>query len=141
MFVKWKAEMDKECHMMSWLDCEVTMEATKKIIRKLRCKICIRFKSKFAGRRNYSNKWVVGADSVRTSNIRDDACTDQPTHVMLLLRKEHTDYAGLGPSLYAPIAKALSVLPQDTKPQLRVKFDIAHFITTEKLAFTKYPAL
>ena len=140
-FVKWKAEMDKECQTMSWLDCEVTTEGAKKIVGKLRCKVCVRFKSKIASRRNYSDKWVVGADSVRTSNIRDHARTDQHAHAMLLLKKEHADSAGLGPSSYAPIAKALNVLPDDTKAQLRVKFDLAYFIATEKLAFTKYPAL
>ena len=55
---------------------------------------------------------------------------------MLLLKKEQTASAGLGPSSYAPIAKALSVLPDDSKAKLRVKFDIADFVATE--AFTKY---
>ena len=47
-FVKWQAE--------SWLDCEVSMSGAKKIVAKLKCKVCVKFKSKIAGRRNYSNK-------------------------------------------------------------------------------------
>ena len=101
----------------------------------------MKFESKIAGRRNYSNKWIVGADSVRTSNIKEHARTDQHAHAMLLLKKEQSASAGLGPSSYAPIAKALSVLPDDSKAKLRVKFDIAHFVATEKLAFTKYPSI
>ena len=90
------------------------------------------FKSKIAGRQNYSNKWVVGANSVRTGNSRDHARTDQHAHAMLLLKKEHVDFTGLGPSSYAPIAKALSVLLENTKAQLRVKFDIITQLLQQK---------
>ena len=65
-FVNWQAE----------LDCEVSMSGAKKIVAKLKCKVCVKFESKIAGRRNYSNKWIVGADSVRTSNIKEHARTD-----------------------------------------------------------------
>ena len=76
-FTKWQTELDKELQTMSWLDCEVKNEGVKKMVTKLSCKVCRKFKSKIAGRRNYSNKWIVGADSVRTSNIKDHAGTDQ----------------------------------------------------------------
>ena len=33
------------------------------------------------------------------------------------------------------------MLPDDSKAKLRVKFNIAHFVATEKLAFTKYPSI
>ena len=45
------------------------------------------------------------------------------------------------PSAYAPIARLLSVISDDTMAKLRVKFDLAHFVATEKIAFSKYPAL
>ena len=67
--------------------------------------------------------------------------TDQHNHAMMLLKKEQSQSSGLGPSSYAPIAKALTVLPEGNKASLRVKFDIAHFVATEKLAFTKYPRI
>ena len=57
------------------------MSGAKKIVAKLKCKVCVKFESKIAGRRNYSNKWIVGADSVRTSNIKEHARTDQHAHV------------------------------------------------------------
>lgn len=37
--------------------------------------------------------------------------------------------------------KALHELPKEMKAQLRVKFDIANFVATEKLAFSKYPSI
>ena len=116
-------------------------EGVKKMVAKLKCKVCNKFKSKIVGRRNYSDKWVVGADSIRTSNIKDHAHTDHHNHAMMLLKKEQSQSFGLGPSSYAPIAKALTVLPEGNKASLRVKFDIAHFVATEKLAFTKYPRI
>ena len=85
-------------------------------------------------------KWVTGADSVRSSyNIKDYACTVQHAHAMLLFKKEHAVFAGLGPSSYAPIANAFSVLPDDSKAKLRTKFEIDHFVAMENLAFTKVP--
>ena len=71
-FVKWQAELDRMSGM-SWLNCEVSMSGAKKIVAKLKCKVCVKFESKIAGRRNYSNKWIVRADSVRTSNIKEHA--------------------------------------------------------------------
>ena len=43
--------------------------------------------------------------------------------------------------MHAPIAKAFNTLPEDERDRLKVKFDIAYFIATEKLAFTKYPKI
>ena len=110
---------------------------------KLKCKVCVKFQSKIVGHRNYSNKWIVGADSICISSIGDHACTytDQHTHSMLLLKKEQSTSTGLGPQSYAPIVVSLSALSDDVKAMLRVKFDIAHFVATEKLAFSKYPKI
>ena len=60
---------------------------------------------------------------------------------MMLLKTSHAQSQGLDVSTYAPIAKAFSEIPADDKKSLRVKFDIAYFISTQKLAFTNYPAL
>ena len=60
---------------------------------------------------------------------------------MMLLHKDHCQSRGLDVCEYAPIAKALNDLPQSDKATLRVKFDIAYFIATQKLAFTNYPAM
>jgi hypothetical protein len=42
---------------------------------------------------------------------------------------------------YAPIARALNVLSEEEQAMLKFKFDIAHFVATEQLAFKKYPKL
>ena len=94
-----------------------------------------RYTSTYTKNSNYSDSWAVGADSVCTSNIKDHAQTDQHTYALMLLKKEHVQSSGLGLSSYAPIAKALTVLPEDAKETLG---DIAHFVATEKHAFSKY---
>ncbi len=60
---------------------------------------------------------------------------------MSLLKQQRSQSAGLGPSSYAPIAQAFSKLSDDEKDKLRVKFDIAYFLATENLPYTKYPKL
>ena len=125
---KWKSELDRDCQTISWLDCESKVVAGKRIVSKLR------FKAKIASRRHYNDRWIVRADSVRTSNIRDHARADQHTHAMNLLKKEQAEASGSGSCSFAPIARALSHLPDEEKEQLRRKFDIAYFIALEKLS-------
>ena len=93
------------------------------------------------GRRNFSDKWICGADSIRTSNVRDHARNDMHSHAMSLLQKERADASGLSISSYAPIAMAFDKLSEGERERLKVKFDIAYFVAMEKLAFTKYPKI
>ena len=58
-FLKWQTELDKDCQSGSWLDCEVNNEGGKRVVAKLRCKVCLKFKAKITGRRNYSDKCVM----------------------------------------------------------------------------------
>ena len=58
------------------------------MVSKLKCGVCVKFQSVIERRRNYYDKWITGVDSVRTSNIRDHAKTDQHKHAMMLLKKE-----------------------------------------------------
>ena len=51
----------------------------------LQCSVCTKFKANIASRRNFSEKWLLGADLVHTSNIRDHAKADQHMHAMNLL--------------------------------------------------------
>jgi hypothetical protein len=140
-FQKWNIDLDKECHTLSWLDCETSGIGMKKTVERLKCKVCIQFQSAIESRRNFSSKWISGADSVRTSNIKDHSHSDQHAHAMMLLRKSQAQSRSLDASAYAPIAKALNEIPESDRKMLRVKFDIAHFVATHKLAFTNYPAL
>ena len=43
----------------------------RKTVDKLKRSVCIKYETKTDSRRNYSNKWVIRADSVRSSNIKD----------------------------------------------------------------------
>ncbi len=126
---------------MSWLDCNAEKEGGKKVVAKLKCKVCTEFVDKIRGRKNFSEKWIVGADSVRISNVRDHAKNDQHAHAMTLLKQQQSQSAGLGPSSYAPIAQAFTKLSDDEREKLRVKFDIAYFVATENLPYTKYPKI
>ena len=111
------------------------------MVEKLKRKVCTKFQSSIQDRKNFSNKWIVGAESVRASNVRDHTQNDQHTHVMHLLKKDQAVAQGLGPSAYAPIARALTSLSDDERQRLRFKFDIAHFVATEKLSFLNYPQI
>ena len=100
-FRKWQTELDKDCQTVTWLECDKTATGT---VTALKCGICIRFQSAIERRRNYSDRWVIGAESLRTSNIRDHAKTDQHQHAMMLWKKQQATARGLGPSAYSPIA-------------------------------------
>ena len=132
-FKMWRTVLDREYQTVSWLDCEAVPESGKKAVKRLKCSVCSKFKANIRGRRNFSERWIIGADSVRTSNVKDHAQSDQHAHAMLLLRKEQGRAAGLGVASYTPIAQALSKLPAEEKGKLRKKFNIANFVATEKL--------
>ena len=78
-YKKWVSELDKSLQTLTWLDCETKSEGGKRVVSKLKCKICEKFVSKICGRKHFSDKWIVGADSVRSSNIKDHAECDQHT--------------------------------------------------------------
>ena len=59
------------------------------------------------GRCNFSERWIVSANSVCMSNTKDHTQSDQHTHAMMPLKKEQGRAASLGDSSYAPIAQAL----------------------------------
>ena len=87
-FQKWKSQLDKEYQTLSWLECEAsTSTAGKRIVDQLKCKVCTKFKDHIRGKRNYSDRWIEGAGSLRLSNIKDHAKADQHTHVMGFLRE------------------------------------------------------
>ena len=77
--------------------------------------MCIRYKSRIESRRNFSDKWLLGADSVRTSNIRDYTRSDQHIHAMSIHCKTAD---GSGISCEPTIVSMLQDIPQDTKSKL-----------------------
>ena len=91
MFQKWQRELDRECQTMSWLLCTSEKDGGKKMVSQLKCKVCIDFADRIRSSKNFSDKWIVGADSVRISNVRDHAQSDQHSCAMLLLRKQQAN--------------------------------------------------
>ena len=103
--------------------------------------MCAKYRDRIVGRKNFSDKWVNGADSVRTTNVLDHAKSDQHVHAMNLLRREQARAQGASVATYAPIAQSLNSLSEDERRKLRAKFDIAYFVATEQLAYRKYPRI
>ena len=50
----------------------------KKVVTKIKCKGCAKHKL----RKHFTNQWIKGASSIRTSNIRDHINTDQHVHII-----------------------------------------------------------
>jgi len=73
-FQKWQCDLDHKYQTMSWLDCSCDQEGSKKPVNKLRCKVCSEFVDRIKGMKNFSDKWIVGADkrSRLTNQSLDD---------------------------------------------------------------------
>ena len=129
-FKRWQSEFDPE---LTWLDsdCVATVESRNQIVKQLKCQICTKYQNRITGIRNFSNKWIVGADCLRTSNIRDHSKSDQHIAAMNLHRRDFGKDQGISVVEFAPIAKNLHTLPEDERKKVEIKFDIAYFIATE----------
>ena len=68
-FPKWRTYLDRECQTISWLECD-TEPGRKRVVAKLRCAMCVKFRTSISSSRNFSHKWILGAESIRSSNIR-----------------------------------------------------------------------
>ena len=127
---------------MTWLEYEATTNsAGKRVVDTLKCKVCTKFKNQIQSKRNYNDRWVEGAGSLRVSNIKDHAKADQHVYAMTLFKREQAKASGVSPMTKTPIANALHRLSDDEKAKLEIKFDIAYFIATENLPFTKYAGI
>ena len=85
---KWCTRFDKEFQTISWLDYSTEKEKGINIVTKLKWRVCKKFKERILSCRNFSDKSVVGANSVKTSSVREHAITDQHVHAMNLYKKE-----------------------------------------------------
>ena len=81
-YKKWVVEYDKDCQTMTWLDCETENEAGVKVVTSLKCRMCSKYKDNIMRRKTFSEKWITGADSVKTTNLRDHVKSDQHGHSM-----------------------------------------------------------
>ena len=84
-YQKWRRDFDSELKTVTWMGCATEASAGKMYVTHLKCIICAKYKSRIIRRRNYN---VAGADSLRTSTIRDHAKSDQHQHVMSILCME-----------------------------------------------------
>lgn len=134
-------ELDRECETVTWLTCEVDTKGHKKTVSKLRCSVCVDYKERICSRRNFSDKWIVGADSIRTSNIRDHAKAEQHKHAMNLFRRDQASASGSDSLSSGSIQGMLCQLSPSQRTKLQNKFDIAYFTVIEKIPFRKYPRI
>ena len=138
-YKKWMTELDRSFHSLSWLDCDTRLIEGKKVVIKLKYKVCTKHKLRINGRKHFR---IEGTDSIRTSNIRDHANADQHIHAMEMEKREQAQAKGQ-PSIISPgsITEAFCKIGEQEWSRLKVKFNIAYFVATEKMAFTKYPKL
>ena len=87
--------------------------AGKRYVTRLKCRICRKYHANITGRRNFSDRWIEGAESVRTTNIHDHAKSDQHFHAMNLHKRDLAKASGKSAVSYAPIARALSVMSEE----------------------------
>ena len=138
-YQKWRTELDRDYKTVTWLECKTLLVSGKKVVDKLLCVICKQFKNSISCTRNFSYKWIDGADSIRTSNIKDHAQSQQHVNAMQLFSREHAKEKSI--SIHSPIVDSLHTLSDEDREALKRKFDIAYFVATEKLPLAKYPKL
>lgn len=124
---------------LSLLNCSRKKQSRKKVVVQFKCKFCTQFVERIQGSKNFSDKWIIRADSVRLSNNHDHALNDQHTHGISILKKQHTVSACLGPSCYAPITQVFNKLSDEEREKLWLKHEIACFVVTENLPLYKLP--
>ena len=139
-FEKWKRHFDCEFKTVTWLACESTVEGGAKVVTKLKCTVCSRFHSSILYMRNFSDKWITGVDSIRTSNIWDHATSEQHSHAMTMLSREQATASGHSVMADGPIVVAFNSMSNEERERVRHKFDIAYVLAMEKISFHNFPS-
>ena len=52
----WREDFDKELKTVSWLDCDSEIESGKTLVKRLKCSVCTKFRSRIMHRRNFSDR-------------------------------------------------------------------------------------
>ena len=138
-YQKWRTELDRDYKTITWLECKHCWSWERKSLTSCCVSLCKQFKNSISSTRNFSDKWIDGADSIRTSNIKDHAQSQQHVNAMQLFSREHAKEKSL--SIHSLIIDSLHTLSDEDREALKKKFDIAYFIATEKLPLAKYPRL
>ena len=45
-YQKWVSQYDRNCQTMAWLDCDTAIERGVKLVTKLKCRVCAKYKDK-----------------------------------------------------------------------------------------------
>ena len=91
-------------------------------VASLKCSVCIRFQEKIYSCRNFNPAFIEGLQNLRASSFKDHAVTDMHKRAMVLFHKSRSADV----TDYAPIARALNTLDQETASRLKRKFEIAY---------------
>ena len=140
-FQKWVRDYDRVYNTAMWLDSEASWHNGEKVVEKLKCKVCTKYRERIIGRKNFSMKWIEGADSVRTTNVIDHAKTDQHVQAMKLQQMEVAQSRGVDSTAFMPIVQSLNTISEEERKKLRMKFDTAYFVAVEQIAYQKYPKI
>ena len=100
---------------------------------KLKCRVCAKYSEWIKGRKNFSNKWISGADLVRMTNVLNHAKSDQHVHAINLLKKELAQAQGVSIAAYAPTVWSFNSILEDAHWKLQTKFDIAFLLHQSSL--------
>ena len=79
---------------------------------------------------------------IQSELVTSEIMLMQHIHAMEIEKREQAQAKGQ-PSVILPgsITEAFCKIGEQERRRLKVKFDIAYFVATEKMAFTKYPKL
>ena len=105
-YKKWVREYDRECQTVMWLECE--NGGRYETCDKAQMSSMHQVQGQDYNWKNFSDKWISGADSVRTTNVLDHVKSNQIVHAMNLLRKQQAQAQGMSVATYSPIAQSLT---------------------------------
>ena len=103
IFEDWKQEFDNECKTVTWLDHESSVEEGTKVTRKLKCIAYMKFRSNILHKKNFSNSWILGANSICISNICNLTSSEWHIYAINLLEKDHALAVSQSSVVNAPI--------------------------------------
>ena len=113
---KWIAENDKALNTATWLK---YVASGRSHVEALMCSVCIKFKDKLEGMRNFKPGFIEGSRNLRASSFKDHAASDMHARAMQALHR-------LGPATEATMSK---------------KFEVAYFVAKQNFAFVKFKPL
>ena len=118
-FQNWKCHYDREFKTLSWLECETKVEEDTCVVTQLKCIVCTKVCSRIDSKQNFSHRWIIGAESIHTSNMCDHTQSKQHAyvHAMSLFNHELQQVQGKSSSAIAgaPIVVVLNSLSTDER--------------------------